>query len=315
MDFQIEFPEIGPEVTVETALMKRTVRRTLGVHRESAIVVWTGPSRLGKTTTARWLVEKITAAYDPEDPRTFRAHHYEVGAVPKWFGDAQKRAIRSLYHATIGRLDDTVYRTVPSEDLARQLVLGLARKNVQLVLVDEAGLLSLEAIRGLVLVRDVAKLEEHRLSFVLIGMDDLPVILQQCPQVSGRVLEWCYFEPYSLKETWQILAELHPHFARLDPEEPAHVEQVAFLHETYGGVPGLLTAFLCKLDSRIRSRPGEEVSAKLLRAIHLMTVTDRDRAIKNSTRAAGRVATGEAADPRPERPSEPAQPGRRGGSR
>ncbi|HEV2146287.1 MAG TPA: ATP-binding protein [Longimicrobiaceae bacterium] len=265
---------------IETDLMRRTVKRTLAVHPESALIVWTGVTRLGKTTTARWLVQAIEEAYAPEVEGAFRAVHYEVGRIPQWFSDAGKRALRSAYHASIGTLDEGLFRRSPSEDLARLLTRGLQRKHVQMLLVDEAGLLPMEAIRGLVLLRDVALLEGHCLSIVLIGMDDLPVLLGTCPQVKGRILEWCYFAPYNLRETWDLLAALHPHFASLDRKRPDHKAQVDFLHKTYGGVPGLLVPFLRKLDSRLSTLQGE-VDLQLLMAIHLLTQRDHERAVRS----------------------------------
>ena len=49
-------------------VMKQIIRRTLAVHTLSAIVVWYGESRIGKTTTAEYTVAKILEAYDDDNP-------------------------------------------------------------------------------------------------------------------------------------------------------------------------------------------------------------------------------------------------------
>lgn len=280
MSFQVLFPEPEPDITVETGLMRRTLQRTMAVHQGSALVVWTGPSRNGKTRTAQWMVRKMDEAYE-RSPHGFRAVHYEVGEISSWFGGEMKRGVRSLYHATIGRLPESTYRQVPIEDLAAQLVHGLRRKNIQMVMVDEAGLLSLDAIRGMVLVRNVAERLGWRLTLVFIGMDDLPTKMKKVPHINRRIHEWCYFQPYSFDETLGLLAALHPHFATLNLANPAHHAQVAFLHEQFHGLPGLLVPFLRRLAQRERdlAEYGLAIDVDMLRAVHLMTQRDEERAI------------------------------------
>lgn len=277
----IQLPKAEREVIVETANMRRTVTRTVAVHRGSGLVVWHGRSRLGKTTTARWLVEQINQQYRPDNPDAFRVIHYETGEIHKWSGNKQKQGIRSLYHATVGRLDEGLYRQLPPEELARQLVHGMQRNGIQMALVDEAGCLSLEAIRGMVLVRDTAELMGWTLSLIFVGMDDLPIKMEALPQIAGRVHEWCYFEPYSLDETWELLKKLHPHFAELDGCKSAHREQVDFIHEQYGGVPGVIVPFVRKLNHRLQDYDGE-VDLTLLRAVHLLTLRDKTRALEDA---------------------------------
>src|SRR5205085_2000611 len=205
----------------------------------------------------------------------------EVAEIPAWSGQEQKRAIRGLYHAAIGRLDEGQYRQLPGEDLARHLVHGLARKSLRQIFVDEAGTLSLDALRGLVLVRDVAENMREPLSFCLVGMDDLPLKLEQLPQIRRRVHEWVYFEEYDLKGTWKILAKLDPHFASLDARNPDHWEQVEYVHKTYGGILGNIAPFLKKMNYRYRGHAGE-LGLKHLIAVHEATDNDRRRALESA---------------------------------
>jgi hypothetical protein len=292
-DFKVTFPEARKALIVETGLMQRTANRTLAVHPLGGLCVWHGRSRIGKTTTALWLASKIAEAHDPTNPASFRAKHYEVGEIPPWHGQESKRGVRSLYHATVGRLDEGIYRQYPIEDIAEQLVHGLRRKSIQMVFIDEAGWLSLDAIRGMVLVSDVAKNLGWTLTLVLVGMDDLPQKLVRKEQIHGRVIEWCYFEPYNLNETWDLLAALSSYFNKLDRKNEYHREQVTFIHETYGGIPGNIVPFLRRLEYRLEEHKGE-VDLTLLRVVHLLTLRDKQRSIEDSAKQyKGKIPVGE----------------------
>lgn len=281
MSWQPVFPEPEEEVIVETPLMRAVASRTMAVHKGGAVVIWTGPPRNGKTETAKWMVRRINEAYD-KNPHAFRALHYEVGEIEKFSGNEMKRGLRSLYHATIGPLAESVYRRQPIEALAAQLVTGLRAKNLQLVHVDEAGLLSLDAIRGMILVRNTAQNMRWTLTLVFIGMDDLPTKVRELVHVRHRIHEWCYFKPYSLSETHGLLAALHPHFATLRLNRVSDRAQVAFIHEQFHGLPGLIVAFLKKLRYR-EQELGLSVDLDMLRAVHLMTVRDEESAVADAT--------------------------------
>ena len=279
---------------VVTPLMERTVRRTMAVHAGGALVVWTGPSRNGKTWTAEWMVDQMEEAYHTSSD-AFHACHFEIGEIDSGSakGD-QKQAIRTVYHAAVGRLDEGVYRSSPVSDLARLTVHGLETKNVQMVFVDEAGLASHSAIRGFVLLRDTAEIEGWPLSIVLIGMDDLPTKLKHTEQVWNRIHEWCYFKPYDVDDTYRFLAELHPHFATLDLAVPSHREQVQFIHDTYRGLPGLFAPFLRRLRA-LAAEVDREIDLLFLKAVHLRTQRDQDQSLSDA------ATRGLAAPPGPSR--------------
>jgi hypothetical protein len=292
INFNLAFPQRRSFKIVETSMMRVIMERTLSVHVLSALVVWYGLSRLGKTTTAILMVDKLAAIYDPNNPDAFRAVHYEVGGVEAYSGNEMKRGIKSLYNAALGTLlDAAVYVRDPPESLAARLVHGLRLRNIQMIFVDEAGLLSLNAIRGMVLVRDVAENMGWPLTIIFIGMDDLPVKMTQLPQIENRVHEWCFFEEYDLDSTWAILAELHPHFASLNREDKNHQMQVEFIHNTYGGLLGLIVPFLQRLDHEINKlRTANitfDVDLQLLRATHLRTARAKNKSIIQSQKECG----------------------------
>lgn len=278
-DFKFRFAAAPKEIIVPTDLMREVVNRTSAIH--PGIALWYGDSRLGKSTTARYMVEKIAEAYEASNPHAFRAVHYEVGEIAGWTGNEQKKGIKSLYYATVGRIDEGVYRHDPAESLAAQLVLGLRRKNIRMICVDEAGTLSLEAIRGMILVSDTAQNLNYPLSLVLIGMDDLPTKVRHLPQVENRIDEWCFFEAYGLAETGRLLSHLHPHFEGLDYNDPEQFAQVECVYEMFGGFPGLIVPFLKKLERYQQLEP-EEITVTYLRILRLRTFFDKEQSINKS---------------------------------
>lgn len=281
---QFSFPVPIEEKVVETSFMREVINRTLMVHPGNAI--WYGESRVGKTTTARHMVQIINEAFDPYNPYAFRAVHYEVGEIQAWSGNEQKKGLKSLYNSALGKIDEGLYRTDPAETIAQQLVFGLVQKNIQLIFVDEAGNLSLEAIRGMIMAYDAAKNLDHRLSLVFVGMDDLPTKVLKLPQVKGRMHEWCYFEPYDLDGLTDLLAKLCPHFFAADNKNPKIAENVECIYELCGGFPGLVIPFLRKLE-RYQKIESEEITTKYLRTIHLRTIIDQKSAINKSKEIRG----------------------------
>lgn len=269
---------------VITPMMKEMINRTLSVHPLGALVVWYGQSRIGKTTTGRYMANHLNETFDEDDPDTFRAVHYEVGPVPKGSGNEIKRGIRSLYQAALGaQMDEGFYNRNPPEGLAAQLVYGLRRKRIRLIIVDEAGGLSADAIRGMNLVRDTAENEGWTLTLVFVGMDDLPQKITKYPQLHHRIQEWCYFDQYDIDATWTLLTKLHPYFANLDAKKKAHHEQVEVVHELCSGLPGLIVPFVQLLDYRLSLATGE-ITAEFLRAIYMRRNESMMQSLRDSSK-------------------------------
>ncbi|HEX8495366.1 MAG TPA: hypothetical protein VF658_21315 [Pyrinomonadaceae bacterium] len=197
-------------------MMKYASKLTLEAHYNNGLVMWSGGVGRGKTSCAEWMVDELNVQFDPLKPDTFRLKHYEVGRIAKWSGREEKIALRSLYHATIGPMDEGVYRTFPLEAIAEIIVHGLRKIGCQMIFVDEAGRLSLNALDALVLVSDTARITKWPLTIVIIGMDDLPVKIKLNERIYSRVHQKVCFEPYKPHETWDLLAALDPYFVELD---------------------------------------------------------------------------------------------------
>lgn len=281
MSSEFKFPKLVTNERIVTGAMRAARKRTFAVHSESPLVVWSGRHRIGKTTTAQWLEEEINeaCATKPNDAAAFRAVHYQVGEISNG-PIATKLAIRGLISATVGPLDRGVYLQSTPDELATLAVAALRRLNIQMVFVDEAGLLSLRAIGGLVQVRDLAKKKEWPLTTVLIGMDDLPIKLQQRPQIFGRVHDWISFDPYTLDETAELLAKIHPAFSNLDLEDEEDSGVLRWIHEQFEGVPGEMVPFLRRLEPRLES--GRALTVSFVKAVNSITIRDRKQMTSDS---------------------------------
>jgi hypothetical protein len=294
MALNISFPQKRAEKVVATPMMRSIAERTLAVHPLGALVSWTGEAGIGKTSTAKLMVEELESQYDASNPDAFRAVHYEVGEISSWSGHENKKAIRSLYHATLGPLNEGTYRYSPPEAIASQLIRGLRRKNIRMIFVDEAGLLSLRAIRGMVTVRDVAENEGWTLTIVLIGMDNLCRLLTKNPQVERRIHEWCYFRNYNVEDTWKLLQHLSPWFADLDARKPEHHAMVEYVHKHYEGNPGKMVPFLQRLDRRM-ARGDVRLDMMLLKGVRMYTLQDRNLSLGKAADTGLRGEKGSAA--------------------
>ena len=276
MSSPLSFPVPRKKVRILTGMMKYASKLTLEAHYNGGLVMWSSGVGRGKTWCAEWMVEELNAQYDPLNPDAFRLKHYEIGRIAKWAGREEKIALRSLYHATIGPMDEGVYRTFPLESIAEIIVHGLRRIGYQMIFVDEAGRLSLNALDALVLVSDTAGIMKWPLTFVIIGMDDLPVKIKLNERIYSRVHQKVCFEPYKPHETWDLLAALDPYFAKLDRKKSEFKEQVALVHELTGGNPRAITSFVGRFIGMRQGHPDTDPLV-LIRSAHMQPSREETR--------------------------------------
>jgi hypothetical protein len=276
-----EYPDPVRTTVIETGMMRWAIKRTFAVHHLGGFCMWSGRAGMGKTTTAQQMAKLIEEAYDPENPKAFRAVHYEAGSVQDWSKHEAKRGIRSLYCGVGCSLDEGTYRSYLPEELATDLVHFLIKTNTQFIFADEAGCLSLNTIRGMVTVSDTAKLKGWTLTIVLIGMDNLPTMLTRNAQVERRVYEWIYFKPCTVNETHKLLTTVHPYFAALDLKDKKHLRQVRYIHDACKGMPGSVTLFASRFRNLFEEFPGEDPMT-LIQAAHIEPLYDKNRSINDS---------------------------------
>jgi Cdc6-like AAA superfamily ATPase len=274
---------------VETKMVKEIISRTLDCHTYGGGgAVWYGKAGIGKTTTTRHLTDKVNQHAASGEPSSFRAVHYHVGEISAISGNAMKQAIKSLYQAALGRtLDTGVYRSSLPEELAIMLARELQANKIEMIFIDDADVLSPNAIRGMMLVIKIAEDMGWRLSLVFIGDELLLLSFHKVPPIFRRISEWCYFGEYGLEETWEILAELHPHFRSLDRHNEGHINQIKFIYEMIGGFPGPLVRFIQRMDFYSK-RCGGVINENFLRTMCYLSQQDLEKSLKDLRRSAAR---------------------------
>lgn len=276
-----DFPEPVETHVIKTGMIRLAIRRTRAIHHLGGFCVWSGRAGMGKTTAAEQMVKLIEEAYDPENPRAFRAVLYEAGSVQDWSKHEAKRGIRSLYCGVGCSLDEGVYRSYLPEELAADLVHFLIKMNIQFIFADEAGLLSLSAIRGMVTVSDTARLKRWPLTIILIGMDNLPTMVTKITQVDRRVYDWIYFKPCTIEETHKLLATLHPYFRGLNLKNRDHKRQVQYIHDACKGIPGSVVLFVVRFTNLLNELPLDDPMVHI-QAAHIQPLFDRSLCINDS---------------------------------
>jgi hypothetical protein len=279
----MKIPVPPRQVFVETEMVKEILYRTLVAHATRILCAWCGPSRVGKTTTAQHLVKFLHKKLEAGDQDAYRAIHYEIGQIRSGGGNESKLAIKSLYEKVLDiPMDPGVYWRKTSEALARMLVRELKARNIQMVLIDEIGYISIDAMRGMILVWDVAIEMDWPFSIIFIGMDDMAAKITGNNQMNGRFQEWCYFREYDVKVTWSILREVHPYFKKLDHLKTDDEGQVQFIHDICGGLPGFIIPFVHRLEA-FQLKTSGKIDMEMLRTVHLMTQLDKKDAEKQQS--------------------------------
>jgi AAA domain len=282
MPFEISFPEPKPKVIVETPFMMEVMDAVMNNQLTGNMSCWYGNSGIGKTTLAEHLEMKINEAFSKNqiNPNAFRAKHYQVAENTEG-GSEQKQGIKSVYVAMGVTLAEGDYRFRQAHELADDAVDIARRKRIKVFFVDEAGNLSINTIRGIVTIRDRSLKMGWPISFIFIGMDDLPQKLVTVPQIRRRVHPWVFFEQYSFDDTWDLLSKLNSYFSTLDRENKEHVAQVKFVYETFGGYSGSIIPFLTDLDSAMKAIKGM-VDEKFLRSVHYLMTYSKDKTLEKS---------------------------------
>ncbi len=230
----------------ETPVMECIMERTMAVHSFGGLVAWSGKSGSGKTTTARLMVSRIGEASE-HSAHGFTAVHYEVGPLVSNDDRVMSLAVKSLYGAAIGRPPEHRFRTATPDAIALSLVQALRSRNIRMIFVDEAGLLSAAAVRGIVLAIDTAENESWPLTVVMIGMDELPRTLEKVPQTERRVRDWCFFKALGADEIERLVLTVWPQIGESIAPDSSLQQLVRCMMHRFGDVPGKIVPKLCQL--------------------------------------------------------------------
>ena len=169
------------------------------------------------------------------DPAAFRAKHFQFGGISAVGAAGRKATLRSVHTATIGRIKEGEYRELQLGSLAHKCAVGLHALNVELLLVDEAGLLGVDGLRALVLwgglqgdLIHAAQTEEERQA-----ADDLLSLLT--PVIKGYGTD----KGYEIATISQQVYGGHGYIAEWGMEQYVRDARIAMIYEGTNGIQAL----------------------------------------------------------------------------
>ena len=280
---------------IETGMMRYTSNAVALAHSaRGQFVVVTGTSGVGKTTTAEQITAQINAAYedDPDHPDAYRARYYiatDHRVQQRKVGTAllQRRVLAEFASQVLHLAVPSDVRAINIEKWMDTIVLGLRQQAVQMVFVDEAGYLPPAALDCLATLANKAASKDfsHPVTFVLVGMHDLPANIQSLVNLPRRIANWVTFEPCDAAEVQQVLAPLDPFFAALDLGTQAGQEIMEFLRSpevSGGGLIGLIVPLVERAvaHARVRNVPMDLLQLRVAHASKVLGRTQSEAAMQ-----------------------------------
>ena len=246
-----------------------------GVRRKKIAVpglhVWTGPPGLGKSIAAQQLEVELQAEHEAGGAQAYQAR-WCVAAGDVYQGGTRKmkRGISLLYRTVVDpELSDRDERSKKEGDMVNEIVALSKVDNIQMLMVDEAGTNTPAEIRGFAQVYDAALKAHHKLSIVLVGMDDLAWKVKSLGVLRSRIRSELLFG------TWLAHEYLAFVIARSFAMEQAHRRQPAVcatvtqsLFQYTAGDMRQTEALLPLLDEQATPRRRLDVVAKEVMDAH-----------------------------------------------
>jgi Cdc6-like AAA superfamily ATPase len=268
---------------VVTDTIELAASRILIVHEmRGQFALMAGRSGAGKTTAATHICSALTEDCDNKAPNAFRARQYVSSDMRAVRADMIERRLLAEF---LGKALDI---SVPVDSrrqspamLSSQILVALKQRNIQMVFIDEAGLVPSLGLNVLANLMNEACLKHHfPLTIVLVGMNDLPLTAYELPQVRRRIGDTICFEPYTAADALVVLREVDPYFSSLQTRPAEHDEVMEFLMSpevSDGGMLGQMIQ-LVERASKFAKVQGHTPSITALRTAHLIKAKDAQRA-------------------------------------
>ncbi len=270
------------EPILETPMMREARTRVFAVHHpRGQFVTWYGEAGVGKTTTGEWMEEQCNTDCEAGVTNAFRVARLTV--PPSLTGyrayNPGKKALLAIHNAVLPPKTDSEARWLGVASLAQMVVQQLATTDAQILMIDEAGRLDLPALEAVLLLLNYASDPrfDHPLTIVLIGMHELPINIEQLPQVKSRVADMITFRPYEVREAHELLRQVSPYFAGLDPASAEGKEALTFVIESTGGLVRSMLQLVEKATA-LAQEARRPMSVLALRAALKMSEEDQERA-------------------------------------
>lgn len=272
---------------VVTPEMESAFHRVAVCHSgPGQMVAVVGPSGAGKTTSMRLLSRQIDEDCAANVPNAWRTLYYVTADLTNAHRTTiERHVLAQLLSDGFGLSVEKDLRRSRPEDLRQKILLAARQRNVQMVFIDEAGLIPSPGLNALANLVNAAEVKfQWPLTIVLVGMNNLPITIRELPQVDRRVVDTIFFQPYGPEEALEALAQIEPFFETVDLGTDDGLAVMQFLTSpevSSGGMLGVMiqlvqrTADLCQRD-------GRPFSLRELRMVHQLSARDRNRAMEQA---------------------------------
>jgi len=204
------------------------------MKRREGFVVLTGAPGIGKTM----LVDDLAARFESDG--------FTVGKVTSSLVDADD--LPRLVAFAFGMQADICSNARTLTKLKEQLIAKNSSTQPVILLIDEAQVLSADALQELYLLFDLIARRGYIVQILLAGQEPLWERLRQpeCTQIQQSIVERCRLLPLSANETRAYVAQaLRKIGWRGDPEISA--DALCLIYERTGGVPRLVNLTMGRL--------------------------------------------------------------------
>lgn len=228
-------------------------------HATPGLQVWTGPPGVGKTMAAQQLEIECNAAAGAGKEGAYRAHYFATGGeVTHGTTRQMKRGLQSAYEQLLEEeLSPADLRRMTEESMARDVIEEARLRNLQLLIVDEAGTKTQAEIRGLAMLSDQGRRRNWPFTVLLVGMDDLATKVDGLPVIRSRDRRLSMFRPWSAEDILAFMFGRAPTFATRAHEGAlgvGHVLRRAMEHAN--GSPREVETLLPELEVRLQKGRG-----------------------------------------------------------
>ena len=281
------YPEPRRPRIVITPEMESAFHRVTLCHRgPGQMVAVVGPAGAGKTTAMRLLSRQMEEDCAASVPNAWRTSYYVSADLTNAHRvTLERHVLAQMLSDGLGLSVEKDLRRSRPEDLRQKILLALRQRNVQMVFIDEAGLipsLGLNALANLVNAAEVSF--GWPLTIVLVGMNNLPLTIRELPQVERRVADTIFFQPYGPEDALVALAQIEQYFASLElatEEGRAVMEFLTSPEVSSGGMLGIMIHLVLRTTDHCQ-RDGRPFCLRELRMVHHLSARDRNRAIEQA---------------------------------
>lgn len=273
---------------IRTQMIDHAAARILSAHaKRGQFALIVGRSGAGKTTAARYMAQAFSEDCDQGAPNGFRARHYTCTEMRVLYEQALERHLLSeMLTKGLGIRIGRDLRQYRAADLQRLVLNALRDQGVQMLFIDEAGMIPVLGLNMLAnLLNEADMAGDCPLTLVLVGMHHLPLNVRDLPQLDTRAQTTINFAPVNATEAVAALALAHPFFQTLDMSDPEVQTDLKWMlsQDVTGGLLGKVIK-LAEKAAKYAGVTGEPFNFEVIRDVQMMERAESNRAMRDATR-------------------------------